>query len=68
MDSTKIYELVGSGSGIDVVRDFSVAIIGQMSEASLPLEGDSLDKWLEAVKIYVKGLQDPESDLFLGEK
>lgn len=65
-DLEKVYSLVGSGNLADTVKAFCMAVLNEVSEESLPLE--SLPEGIkEAIDICLKGLQNPESDLFIGK-
>jgi hypothetical protein len=60
-DLEKVCKLVGSGDLLSGVEKFALAILATRSD--IPVT--NIDNEIEAVKLYLAGLQDPESDLFV---
>ncbi len=66
-DSIKVMELVGSGKEFNQsIENFALAILKARSD--LPVDAKDIEREIEALKIYLLGLQDPDSDLFINNK
>ena len=60
-----VAKLVGSGDLLTTVKGFALSILANRSANDYPLERNDIENEISAVKLYLEGLQNPDSDLFI---
>lgn len=62
-----IAKLVGSGELLSSIEKTALVAIKTTSDENLPLGGEDLGRITKALELYILGLQDDESDLFVSK-